>query len=454
MTDAETIESQRLEIAELRRQLAEALKVIEEWRRGHRERPKRRSSRAEGAASGAKQPTRKRGRPEGHKGSNRPVPDRIDGEVVHPHPATCSCGGVVEPDPSVEAQSTIVQDIPEVKVTNVRHVAPVGRCRSCRKAVAARLPGSSAIGDAATKVQVGPNAQALFTTLRFDHRVPYRGVSEIARTWFGLSITPSGICQLLTRQAARTASAYDAIGAHIRTSPVVGADETSLRENGVSGYAWLVRTDSASLFRIERSRGAWVIDDMLGDGFQGVVCSDFYGAYTRRGDLPHGYCGAHMIREAKKIAEVSPTRETVRFSRRLGRLYRAGVAAQASGDARIRDLVRARFDRLAHARRFADHADLARLQSRIRNNFDGVTLFLDRPDVPFTNNATERDLRPIAVLRKITGGTRSNAGSRTTQHWMSITQTLHKNDLDLREWMRGAADAHLTGTPPPPTIRC
>ena len=454
MTDSEIIEELRRENAELRRQLAEALKIIEEWRRGHRERPKRRSSRAEGSAASTKRLPRRRGRPEGHKGSNRPVPDRIDGEVVHPHPATCSCGGRVDPDPTVEGQSTIVQDIPEVKVTNLRHVAPVGRCRSCRKTVAARLPGSSTIGDAATQVQVGPNALALFTTLRFDHRVPYRGVSEIARTWFGLSITPSGICQLLTRQAVRTALAYDAIGAHIRTAPVVGADETSLRENGVSGYAWLARTDTASLFRIERSRGAWVIDDMLGEGFEGVVCSDFYGAYTRRGDLPHGYCGAHLIREAKKIAEVSPTRETVRFSRRLGRLYRAGVVAQASGDADARARVRARFDRLAHARRFADHADLARLQSRIRDHFEGIVLFLDRPDVPFTNNATERDLRPIAVLRKITGGTRSEVGSRTTEHWMSITQTLHKNDIELREWTRAAANAHLTGAPPPPTIRC
>jgi hypothetical protein len=43
-----------------------------------------------------------------------------------------------------------------------------------------------------------------------------------------------------------------------------------------------------------------VADEILGSGFIGVVYSDFYGAYSRRGDLPRAYCGAHHIRAAKK----------------------------------------------------------------------------------------------------------------------------------------------------------
>ena len=43
---------------------------------------------------------------------------------------------------------------------------------------------------------------------------------------------------------------------------------------------------------------------MLGEDFAGVVCSDFYGVYTGHDDWLHAYCGAHTIREAKKIAEL------------------------------------------------------------------------------------------------------------------------------------------------------
>jgi transposase len=382
---------------------------------------------------------------------NRPVPERIDREVEHPLPEACGCGGVV--DATGETQSTIVQDLPKVDVENVRHHAPIGKCRKCGARVTAKLPGASSLGDAATQVQVGPGVLSLALSLRFEHHVPLRGIGAIFSRWFGVSISAGGLCHLFARQAERTAAAYAAIEASVRVSSVVGADETGLRENGVAGYTWIVRTETASLFRVERSRGAWVIDDMLGKGFQGVVCSDFYGAYTRRGDLPHGYCGAHMIREAKKIAEVSPSARTARFCTKLRALYRAGIVAQQSGDRPARDEVRYGFSKLANDASFAGHCDLARLQARMREHHEGIVLFLDRPDVPFTNNGSERDLRPVAVHRKITGGTRSPRGSDTLEHWLSVTQTLRKNDIGLREWVCAATAAHDAALPIPPPLR-
>ena len=49
----------------------------------------------------------------------------------------------------------------------------------------------------------------------------------------------------------------------------------------------------------------------------------------------------------------------------------------------------------------------------------------------FTNNATERDLRPLCLHRKATGGTRSVEDSATLTHWMTVTQTLRKQGLEL-----------------------
>ena len=69
-----------------------------------------------------------------------------------------------------------------------------------------------------------------------------------------------------------------------------------------------------------------------------------------------------------------------------------------------------------------------------------------------TNNDTERDLRSAAVHRKIAGGTRSANGSETYAHWMSVTQTLRKNDVDLRSWVEDAFKAHLAGQPPPSAL--
>jgi FtsZ-binding cell division protein ZapB len=154
----------RRDNAELRRRLAEAMKENEQWRRGHRERSKRRCSRPEGS----RRPStgRARGGQPGHRGSNRPVPDRIDHTVDHPLPTHCDCGGEVED--TGETQSTIVQDIPPVQVVNTRHVGHIGKCKRCGRRIVSKLPGMSSAGDASAQVQLGPNAAAMALELRFD----------------------------------------------------------------------------------------------------------------------------------------------------------------------------------------------------------------------------------------------------------------------------------------------
>ncbi len=55
--------------------------------------------------------------------------------------------------------------------------------------------------------------------------------------------------------------------------------------------------------------------------------------------------------------------------------------------------------------------DAVHLQKRFRKHFESIWHFLDRPDVPFTNNATKRALRPAVIHRKVISGFRSEAGA-------------------------------------------
>jgi transposase len=432
----------------LRQALEKLRKEIEEWKRGFRERGKRRSSQAEGKAKAS---GKKPGRKAGHEGVSRPVPDRIDRTEVHLASEICECGGATEETGEVE--STVVQDLPPVKVENVKHEAPVRCCRRCGRRVVVKLPGAVRAGPSVAKSQVGPHALALATGLRFEQKVPLGGISNFLKTWFDLNLSRGGLSHLFARWRARSSESYQEIEAQVRSAAVVGADETGIRQNGVSGYAWLVRTERASLFRIELSRGEWVIAAMLGESFTGVLCTDFYGAYTCHDDWLHAYCGAHNIREAKKIAEVNPCAATEEFRNRLGAIYQAGKEAQQSGDLTARRGVRIRMGRLVADGALGVPPDVTRLQARIHEHFHGVLAFVDRPDIPADNNGTERDLRPLAVYRKVTGGTRSPKGSQTLAHWLSVTQTLHKNDLPLRPFMVALYQAHHQGRPPPSVFR-
>ena len=435
---------QKRENAALRQELEKLRKEIEEWKRGFRERGKRRSSRAE-AKSGAA--PKKPGRKAGHPGATRPMPDEIHGTIEHPADKVCDCGGSTVK--TGETESVVLQDIPPVSAENIRHVAPVRQCKRCGKRVVAKLPGSVPGGNSVAKVQLGPNALAFALGLRFEQHVPLGGISTILNTWFGLKITPGGLSQLFARWGARSGATYQEILTRIRSSAVVGADETGLRQNGVSGWAWIIRTDEASLFRIELSRAEWVIASMLGDSFRGILCSDYYGVYTTHDDWIHAYCSAHTIREAKKIAELSPCKVTEEFRDRLRALYRDAEVAQASGDLTARRGIRIRMGRLIADTVLKAHPEIARLQARLHKHFHGVLTFLDHPNVPADNNSTERDIRALAVHRKVTGGTRSPAGSQALGHWMSVSQTLKKNDRPLRQFIVELHQAHYDNRPPP-----
>lgn len=447
MTDAERIAELERENADLRRQLEDLRKEVEEWKRGHRERRRRRSSRPEGSR---KATGRGPGRPSGAKGSNRPVPAKIHGTVEHAFPTTCDCGGAVEA--TGEVQSTVVQDIPPVEVQNIRHVAPVGECKLCEKRHIARLPGSSAQGEPCAQVQLGPGVQALSIALHFEHHVPLLGVVKILDCWFSVGVSAPGLSQMFDRLRVRTAPAREQILARLRQSAVVGFDETSHRQEGHDAWLWLGRTPEVSYFHADLSRGGHVFEKILGEGFIGVVCSDFYAVYTSRTDLRHAYCNAHTVREARKIAEVHPSPLKLEFRSWLSDILADGQRAQSNADPIAATNVGRRLRRLVDADRFADEPDLARLQDRMDRHFDDVLRFTRRPDVPMTNNDTERDLRPAAVHRKISGGTRSEGGSVTYSHWMSVTQTLRKNDIDLRTWVDGAFQAHLLGRRPPSVL--
>ena len=160
-------EERERELEALREELAKVRQEIEEWKRGFRERGKRRTSRTEGKRARSGKPL---GRKAGHPGAWAKEPERVDDEVFHPVPASCSCGGEVMA--TGETESTVVVDIPPVVAQHTRHVAHVGRCKRCAKSVVAKLPGAPAAGKSLVDVSLGPNVQAMSLGLRFEQDVP------------------------------------------------------------------------------------------------------------------------------------------------------------------------------------------------------------------------------------------------------------------------------------------
>ena len=330
-----------------------------------------------------------------------------------------------------------------------KHATRVGRCGTCKARVVARLPGASANGTTVAPVTFGPNAQALALSLRFDLSAPLGKLGGFMARWFGVPMSAGGLARMFDRLGKQAAPAVQEVANAIRIAPVVGMDETGLRQNGAKGWCWVARTDKLSLFRVELSRGRWVAESIIGENFPGILVTDFLSVYTDQGTWKNGLCGAHVIREAKKIAELEPSPMTEEFRDRVRAFYKTGEEAQKSGDFYARRGARIRLGHLLGSTDYTANADIAKLQERLRVHQVGVTRFLDHPTVPWHNNATERDVRIVARHRAVTGGTRSSRGSATMSTWLTINVTRRKNELELAPFIHALRRARLSGAPSP-----
>ena len=71
-----------------------------------------------------------------------------------------------------------------------------------------------------------------------------------------------------------------------------------------------------------------------------------------------------------------------------------------------------------------------RLRKRYLAVRDGLFTFLEHPEVPPDNNGSERDLRPMVVYRKVTGGFRSAWGPHLCAAVTSVVGTAARRGVD------------------------
>ncbi len=62
-------------------------------------------------------------------------------------------------------------------------------------------------------------------------------------------------------------------------------------------------------------------------------------------------------------------------------------------------------------------------------------MVLDRPEIPLHTNGSENDLRSVVTKRKISGETRSAAGKRARDTFLSLLKTCAKLGLSFWDYL-------------------
>jgi len=315
---------------------------------------------------------------------------------------------------SVKWTREVIAVPPPPPLSVTEHVYLARYCPQCRRE---RAPAAALAGGVVGQSRLGVGLVSLIATLREVGRWPLRTIQWYLATFHGLDLSVGALVGALTQVATVGAATVDGILGQIRRSAVVNADETGWRENGVNGYVWSFSTPEAQYF-VRAKRTKAVVDEVLGDRFDGVLVSDFSAAYDHDPGVQQR-CWAHLLRDADELAARHPTdRGLAAWVAGLRDLYRRACAtARGPGDSTLRRQAKRAYEAeaRAHAQPHLGQAGAPQrvLSQRISDYLAALFEFVLDPAIPATNNAAERSLRHLVTCRKISGGTRSPDGSDT-----------------------------------------
>jgi hypothetical protein len=276
----------------------------------------------------------------------------------------------------------------------------------------------------------GTRLASLIATLRTHFRLPLAQIQHLLATLWDLRLSQGALVDVLRRVAGATAAERVRLAAAVRASPAVHADETGWRENGQNGYIWVRATPRGErLFSYDHSRAGAVAQALL-DDCTGVRCTDFYAGYNGVSGRKQR-CWAHLLRDLHALKEAQPAAADVQeWAAALRALYDHGQACDAqtltaAQRQRAYRQLEDRARRLGQCYARTDGHPCQTLAQRLLRHRGELFEFVRVPELGATNNEAERSLRPLVIARKISGGSRSPAGTTTRLHLASLFQTWH-----------------------------
>ena len=376
----------------------------------------------------AKRKRKKHGPPFGHARQRRAwvtEPDRIIEAPVE------SCGHCqadlrgVEPRAVLRHQVTELPPITPV-VIETRQAEVV--CPDCQQVTRGELPVGLDGGRS-----FGPRLAATVVYLKHEQHLSYERVTQLCQDLFGVALSEGGASALMQRAGAAAQPIAKEIGTQVTQSAVIGSDETSARVAGQTWWQWVFRSAVGVYFLIRASRGAKVIEALMGTQCAECWVSDCLSAQLKAPARRRQLCLAHQLRDLQRILDHQPRlqwalalqallREAIHLRKRRTELSLPGYARRVTEIEHRLEVLLQRRVRGIPARR---------LQKRYQRHREHLLVFLHCPDVPSDNNACERALRPSVIHRKVTNGFRSEWGAQAYAALATVIETakLHHHNV-------------------------
>ena len=366
---------------------------------------------------------RKPGKQPGDPGVSRSLSDTPD-RVIPIEAGHCSgCSRSLTGAPATVAERRQVVDLPPVPAPVITEYQLLSKTCGCCGAVttpdwtAADDVNAQVVAPAGSPVRIGPRALAMCALLTCGHYLPVGRATALLETLTGLHLA-TGFTARARRRAAKKliATFLPHMKDLLATAPMLHADETTGRAAGALAYVHVACTEYLTLLHVG-GRSSQDIDNggVLKD-FTGVLVRDGYAGYDH---LPaiHAWCGAHLIRDLRSVSDADPAGQlwATAMADTLTAANRAACQARSEGRDRLDPdtlatvinhylgaLAKGTTDNLGQTGELAGRART--LIRRFRRYQDMILRFATDLSVNWTNNQAERDVRPVKIQQRTSGG--------------------------------------------------
>jgi transposase len=384
---------------------------------------------------------RKRGGQPGHPGSTLEQVEKPDRVVIH-RIQRCRCGacaGVsLETQPVIGYEKRQVFDLPPLVLDVTEHRAEIKRCPHSGREVRALFPP-----EANARAQYGPRFRGLFVYLSQQQLLPFDRLGQLCSDLFGQPLSLATL-QAVNQSAYTELENFEAqIKSALLDAPALHLDESGLRVEGKLQWIHSASTKELTFYSVHPKRGTEAMNaaDLL-PKFEAWAIHDFWAPYFQY-DCAHALCNQHLLRELKFLFEEQEQAWAGKMMELLREFHSLSKEEPRPEDALIEKCHRRYRALLKKARlqhpcreegeKRGKQSKAANLLDRLEDYEHCILAFLSDPEVPFTNNQAEQDIRMVKLKQKISGSFRTFQGAQIFARIRGFFSTARKQGRDLLE---------------------
>jgi transposase len=247
----------------------------------------------------------------------------------------------------------------------------------------------------------------------------------------------------------------------IKPSLILHVDDTKhrmLKKPDQAHYLWGFSNKVASYFEVHGTRSGDVISNLLKDSMCEYLVSDAFSGnnksvkdtnkYRQENNLnlvQQIYCNAHARRKFKDAREkMIDAQEYIDLYKKIYFLESQAKEKPPDEVLALRNQMRPLFAKLKslceeNVDIYSSKSSIVEAMNYFSKNFEALTRFLDKAELPIDNNPQERLLRNPVIGRKTWYGTQTDRGARTNALLFTIVESCKLNKINPREFLKNLA---------------